>query len=352
MPEGTFDRETAAQALARAGFTLAPLPGASFGGLVGSHHGDACEAVAAAEAAPEALPAALYACHGLLVWPGLEDIAAAPELLVRLSRLFGDDVEDYRQTLTPANMIHVRVPEILVVSNLPPCDRAPPPRPAPPLTADGGLPVQFPHRRGWHTDQSFRRPPPDVSLFFAEVPAPPGQGQTLYADGIAAYATLPADLKARIEEIQALHVLPGTGRSEQAVRAGETPRPLAPHERSQPQPLVRIHPVTGERALYLCEAGQLDWVEGPVVGLEPGPDGAGAELVYMLMHHYTQARFVHVQNWARGDLVIYDNRSLIHAATWFDADNHGRVMWRTTTRGNPGPLYAGEAPSWLPAATS
>jgi len=341
---------TWADDLQHAGFTVAPLPGASFGRLVRYRHGDAAAMVAAAEAAPEALPAALYAADGLLLLPGLEAISAEPKLLLRLSRLFGAEVENYHETLTPTNMVHDSVPEILVVSNLPPVDRAPPPRPEPPLSEDGGLPVQFPHRRGWHTDQSFRRPPPDVSLFFAAQPAPKGQGQTLYADGLAAYDALPADLEARIEDMEALHVLPGTGRSEQAVRAGETPRPLKPHERPQRQPLVRAHPVTGRRALYLCEAGQLDWIDGPIVDLAPGPDGEGAELAYTLMRHYTQPRFVHVQDWVAGDLVIYDNRSLIHAATWFDADRHGRVMWRTTTRGNPGPLYAGEAPSWLPAA--
>jgi taurine dioxygenase len=45
-------------------------------------------------------------------------------------------------------------------------------------------------------------------------------------------------------------------------------------------------------------------------------------------------------------LVIYDNRSMIHAATWYDADVVQRRMWRTTVRGNPGELYAGEAASW------
>jgi taurine dioxygenase len=48
--------------------------------------------------------------------------------------------------------------------------------------------------------------------------------------------------------------------------------------------------------------------------------------------------------------VIYDNRCTIHSATWFDGDAVDRVMWRTTVRGNPGPEYAAEAPSWLPAA--
>ena len=111
--------------------------------------------------------------------------------------LFGSEVEDYGHNLTPLNMVHPEVPEIFIVANRPPVSRAVPRRPDPPFNPDGSLPVQFPHRRGWHTDQSYRRPPPDVSLFLAVQPVPRGQGQTLFADGTAAYAALPPALKAR-----------------------------------------------------------------------------------------------------------------------------------------------------------
>lgn len=328
-------------------FTLDPIPGQTFGARLRAE-GDAATIATAAEARPDALPALLVEAGGLLVLPGMDGIGDDPALLLRLSWLFGVEVEDYRVNLTPRNMVHPEVPEILVVSNVPPVDRAPPPLPDPPRTADGGLPLQFPHRRGWHSDQSYRRPPPDISLFFAHTPAPRGQGQTLYADGVAAYAALSPAMKARIETLEGLHVMPGSGRSETAVRSGETPKPLAPHERPQRQPVVREHPVTGKRALYLCESGQMDWIEGPFVGMEPGVDGDGAALLYELMAHYTQPRFVYAHEWTAGDLVIYDNRQTVHAATWFDAATHGRVMWRTTVHGNPGRLYDGEAPSWIP----
>jgi taurine dioxygenase len=173
-------------------FEVRPLTGATFGGLVRFHGAsDARAVVAAAEAHPEALPNALDESQGLLLLPGLLEIRDEPELLVRLSRLFGPEVENYHDTLTAKDMIHHRVPEIFLVTNMPPANRQPPPQPNPPCTADGGLPTQFPHRRGWHTDQSFRRPPPDVSLFYAAMPTPKGQGQTLYANGIAAYEALP-----------------------------------------------------------------------------------------------------------------------------------------------------------------
>lgn len=330
-------------------YRIQALPEANFGGLVTVEDAADLQAfVAALEAEPEALPQALNESQGLLLLKGLNQISSEPELLVRLSRLFGPEVENYHQTLTVENRIHDSVPEILVLADFPPSNRQPPPRPDPPLTENGELPVQFPQRRGWHTDQSFRRPPPDISLFYAVIPAPKGQGQTIYANGIAAYESLPEGLKKRVLNLQAIHAIFKTGRSEQAVKAGETPKPLLPHQKSQRQPVVRIHPQTGKRALYLCEAGQMDWVIGPFVGMPPGPGGEGAQLLYELMTHYTKPEFTYTHDWDEGDLIIYDNRTLIHCATWYDAAKHSRLMWRTTVMGNPGEEYAGEKKSWIP----
>lgn len=305
--------------------------------------------IAAAERDPGALPGLLAEAHGLLLLPGLGDMAREPELLLRLSRIFGAEVESYRETGMPLNLVHPTVPEIFVVSNTPPASKAPPRLPDPPLTADGKLPVQFPHRRGWHTDQSYRRPPPDVSLFLGVLPAPQGQGQTLFADGIAAYESLPPAMKERIDGLEGLHVGSRANRTRQAVLAGEPPRELGPHELPQRQPLVRVHPVTGHKALYMCEFGQMDWLEGPILGMEPGPNGEGGKLLMELMSHMTQPGFVYAHEWTAGDLVIWDNRCTVHAATWFDADRESRVMWRTTVSGNPGPEYAGEKKSWVAA---
>ena len=325
-----------------------PLPAARFGGCLRPTI-DAGAFVQAAEAEPGALPTALAACGGLLLIQGMGAMVDDPDLLLRLSRVFGPEVENYRHTLTPLNMVHPAVPEIFIVSNTPPVDRAPPPLPEPRLTADGKFPTQFPQRRGWHTDQSYRRPPPDISLFLAVLPVPRDQGQTLFADGAAAYDALPAEVKQQIDALEGLHAQSSNGRSFKAVRAGEVPRPLLPHQRPQRQPVVRVHPVTGRRALYLCEYGQMDWVDGPFVGMEPGPDGEGAALLHRLMAHLTHPDFVYVHEWDPGDLVVWDNRCLVHAASWFDAAREARVMWRTTVSGNPGPAYDGEAKSWIAA---
>ena len=294
-----------------------PLAGASFGATVRL-------AKPLSQGIPEGLPAVLADADGLMLIPGLQEIADKPELLVALSRAFGSEVEDYRYTLTQRSSVHTTVPEIFLVSNMAPVNRKPPRRPDPPVTADGQLPVQYPHRKGWHTDQSYRRPPPDISLFYAVTPVARDRGQTLFADGTAAYAALPADLKAKVDGLQGLHCQPGTARSREGALAGRTDIEQAPTARSQPQPVVRIHPVTGRPALYVCEWGQMDWVDGPFVGMEPGPHGEGAVLLDELMAHYTRPEFVYAHEWTVGDLVVWDNRCLVHAATWYDGDTEQR----------------------------
>lgn len=346
-------KETRSNARSDECFTVEPLPGATFGGVMRFKNAmGARKAVAALEADPDSLTRALYAWQGFLFLPGMNEISDEPQLLVRLSRLFGPEVENYRETFSGENRslfnIHEEVPEILLVTNAPPINSQPMTRPEPPLAPDGSFPTRFPQRRGWHTDQSFRRPPPDFSLFYADRPTPKGQGQTLFADGTGAYAALSPALKKRIEGLEGLHALPGIGRSEKAVKAGETPKPLLPHQRPQCHPVVRIHPVTGKPGFYLCEAGQMDWVDGPFVGMMPGPGGDGAKLLYELMSHITEPRFTYTHDWTKGDLVIYDNRNLLHAPAWYEAHKYIRMMWRTTVMGNPGPEYAGEEKSWIP----
>ena len=319
----------------------APLPGAAFGAMVRL-------ARPLSLSMPEGMPQALADAGGLLLIPGLNEIVERPQLLVEMSYLFGPEVEDYRTLLTRVSMAHETVPEIFMVTNMVPGSRPPPARPEPPLTADGKLPVQYPHRVGWHTDQSYRRPPPDISLFFAVNPVARERGQTIFASGTLAYDALPPALRARVDNLEGLHAQPGSGRGRGDAEAGRTPRPFAPHERSQKQPVARVHPVTGRNALYLCERSQMDWFDGPFVGMEPGPHGDGARLLDELMAHYTRPEFVYVHEWTQGDVLVWDNRCLVHTATWYDADREQRMMWRTTVRGNPGAIYAGEAKSWIP----
>ena len=92
----------------------------------------------------------------------------------------------------------------------------------------------------------------------------------------------------------------------------------------------------------------MDYVDGPITGLATGPDGEGARLLRELLRHATRKEFVYVHEWEPGDLLIGDNRNLLHCATWYDAEQCTRLMWRTTVMGNPGDEYAGEAKTWIP----
>ena len=93
----------------------------------------------------------------------------------------------------------------------------------------------------------------------------------------------------------------------------------------------------------------MDFVDGPFLELEPGPDGEGARLLADLLRHCTQAGSVYAHEWEAGDLLVHDNRNMMHTPTWYDAERFSRTLWRTTVRGNPDPTYDGEAPSWHPS---
>ena len=128
-------------------FRVEPRAGTSFGARVYFEQGlDFVEVIERLERDAGALVGALHAANGLLVMPATDAFRDDPQLLVRLSRLFGDEVENYLETQMATNKVHASVPEILVVSNMPPVRRQPPPRP--PCNPDDSLAVQFPQRRG------------------------------------------------------------------------------------------------------------------------------------------------------------------------------------------------------------
>lgn len=123
---------------------------------------------------------------------------------VRLAVLFGPQLDDHTalkgnqwdpEQVHPGNrfilVVANRGPNSITASGLPPSVGVTP-MPVPDRRADGGVPITWPHRTGWHTDQSYRRPPPDVSLLFAAKPVPlAAGGQTLFSDATGAYEALP-----------------------------------------------------------------------------------------------------------------------------------------------------------------
>jgi hypothetical protein len=91
----------------------------------------------------------------------------------------------------------------------------------------------------------------------------------------------------------------------------------------------------------------MGWLDGPIAGMQPSPYGDGVELLYELMSHCASSPFIYAHDWDVSDLVFYDNRNLLHSATWYD-NQHIRLIWRTTMMGKPGSIYAGEAKSRAP----
>ena len=330
----------------RDGYRFSRFEEQGFGSVLEFESGDLDEVLGTFARHADAILTRFYAARGLMVVKAMQAIAAQPQALVELSRYFGTEVEDYHQTLTSPRFFHDSVNEILILSNAEPCNHPPPPKPA---LADGErLPTRFPAQVNWHTDQSYRRPPPDITLLLAVKIPPRDQGQTLFADCTAALAALDPELQLRLERLQGIHAPSWIGRSRAAVENGEVPLQLLPHQLPQRQPLVRRHPVTGAKSLYICEEKQMDYVDGPIAGLARGPGGEGAVLLRELLTHTTRDEFVYVHEWEPGDLLIADNRNLLHCATWYDADAHTRLMWRTTVMGNPGSEYAGEQKTWIP----
>ncbi|MEC8135803.1 MAG: hypothetical protein VX107_06565, partial [Pseudomonadota bacterium] len=92
-------------------FDVTALPDATFGGLVTAPT-SAAEIVSGAEASPVALPSLLYRFEGFLLIKGMDGLADEPELLIRLSRIFGTEVESYHETLMARQNVHPEIPEI------------------------------------------------------------------------------------------------------------------------------------------------------------------------------------------------------------------------------------------------
>ncbi len=181
---------------------------------------------------------------------------------------------------------------------------------------------------GWHSDWSFQPEPPAATILHGKV-IPPTGGDTLFADCCAAYEALSPAFQRLCDRLTALHSarLP-YGRD--GVYARETTKRSmaivtgAAAEAVQPHPLVRVHPVTGRRALY-CS---------PVYTI--GIDGMTPDEGYAILGHLfkviTDDRFRFRHRWAPDTLLIWDNRSTLHFAEG-GYDGHLRVMHRTTVAG-------------------
>jgi taurine dioxygenase len=235
--------------------------------------------------------------HGVIVIRGQ---SMTPDDQIRFSRRFGPlAIHVLEDQLLEGH------PEILLVSN---------------KTEDGryvGLPDAG---RFWHTDQSYEEKPALGSLLFAiEVPAD-GSGDTWFCDMTSAYDTLTDDMKTRLDGLRGKHIYNHS--HENFSLNGEQQDRLPGYD----HPLVRTHPETGRKALYL--GGKLLKF---IVGMD---ETESVMLLDDLYGHCQDDRFIYKHKWRQGDLVFWDNRCTMHYAQPYDDKRYTRHMHRTTVQGD------------------
>jgi len=174
--------------------------------------------------------------------------------------------------------------------------------------------------RLWHSDSSFRAIPAKYSILSGRITVDQG-GRTEFADMRAAYDALDDATKAEIEDLVCEHSLLYSRGTLGFTELSEAERAAFKPVR---QRLVRTHPVTGRKSLYLAShiGGIIGW---------PVPEARA--FIRDLTEHATQPRFLYKHVWKQYDMVMWDNRSTMHRVTRFD-ETQVRDMRRTTVAGD------------------
>jgi taurine dioxygenase/putative 2-oxoglutarate oxygenase len=232
------------------------------------------------------------------------DQQITPAQQVAFTRRFGEIVAYNDPTENPLP----EQPEILLLTN---------------LTKEGKPSGKASSAYLWHSDGHYLREPPSGSMLYA-VEVPPVGGDTWFANTAAAYETLPDAMK---QGLKGLSVIISRVQS----RPYNFPHkpPVTPEQRAawpdMPQPLVRTHPESGRKALYI--GSNVPW---RIVGM---PDEESAPLITELQKLSIQPQFTYQHVWRAGDALLWDNVTSMHRATPFDVGNHRRIMHRTTIAG-------------------
>jgi taurine dioxygenase len=179
----------------------------------------------------------------------------------------------------------------------------------------------------WHSDTSYRRRPSRCSLLYAkEVPQRGGRplGDTVFANTVAAYEALPESMKKRLARLKAVH------RYSARRRVAASPRPKLTRQQVEEtpdiaHPIVRTHPYTGRKSLYVTA--------GECIGIEGMPDDEALDLIAELDSHCVRPEFLYRHKWQVGDLLMWDNTSSMHLAICDYALPERRLMHRTTVIG-------------------
>jgi taurine dioxygenase len=178
----------------------------------------------------------------------------------------------------------------------------------------------------WHSDWSFQaRPPAGTCLYGLKIP--PIGGDTLFANQHVALEAMPADLRQRIEGRVAIHSAKRAYAPDGFYGEGDAPkrsmdiRPSKEAEAVQHHPIIRAHPETGREGLFSCF--------GYIIGIVDMDDAEAIPLLLELYAWQGRAAFQYRHKWQANMLLMWDNRSLLHAATG-GYDGHHRLLHRTT----------------------
>jgi taurine dioxygenase len=174
----------------------------------------------------------------------------------------------------------------------------------------------------WHTDMSYIDEPPMASALYS-LEVPPSGGDTGFCNMYLGYDTLPAELRRQIEGRRCRHDASRNSAGE--LRRGFVDAPDPTQTVGAEHPIVRTHPVTGRKALFLGRRRN-----AYIVGL---PLEDSEALLDALWAHCTKTEFAWYQQWRAGDLILWDNRCVMHRRDAFDPATR-RVMHRTQIKGD------------------
>jgi taurine dioxygenase len=176
---------------------------------------------------------------------------------------------------------------------------------------------------GFHTDHSNAICPPKATALHA-VSLPDWGGDTQYANMHFAYDELPEETRRRLDGLRATHVYQSRHSARKLMDLGEEGRNRVPD--AVIHPVVRTHPESGRKAIYINPIR----IEG-IVGM---PEAEALTLLADLLEHATQPRYQYRHQWRPGDLVMWDNRSLLHKANGDYDMNQLRYLYRTMLQGD------------------
>jgi taurine dioxygenase len=183
----------------------------------------------------------------------------------------------------------------------------------------------------WHSDWSFQPAPPAATILHAKI-VPPVGGDTEFADGYRAYETLSPVMQRILDGLTTIHSAtrpygaqgvysyePAGHRSMEIINCSEA-------DAQQEHPLVRVHPVSGRKALFVNPIYTL--------GVAGMTEAESANLLGFLYKHMLRDQFIYRHKWRPDMLIMWDNRCALHNATG-GYDGHRRVMHRVTVAGEP-----------------